>query len=184
MKVQFYGNDCFSIENKDQAVVFNPNDSFREKSVDIAFISSEDIDIDNVKNAKKTIHLPGEFEISGILVRGFYADDKKTVIYKIVFEGISFIYFGGIEDAPSKELFKKLGENMDMIFVTLAESFNGKKVKDLIELIDPRMAFLGGDSQFFPKMIELGAKIEQENHISVNKALTNEEKIDMIVLGS
>lgn len=182
MKVQFYGDNCFTIESKDHAVVFNSNKNC-SKSVDVAFVSSGGLDVEPVQNAKKTIYLPGEFEISGLLIRGFYGDDGKSVIYKIVFNEIAFVYFGNLENAPSKELLKKIGENMDMIFLSLDENFNGKKVRETIENLDPRVAFLGGDTQYFPKMIELGAKLENENHFEVNKSMINEEKVDMVMLG-
>lgn len=182
MKIQFYGDSCFQIEGKDNAVVFNPTETFRE-SVDVALLTSEkDTEVSPVENAKKTLSLPGEFEISGILLRGFYADDRVNVIYKVTFDDIACVHLGKIQDKPSKELIKKLGENVEVLFVTLSDKMTVKEARQIIEEIDPRVTFIGGDQSQFPKMIEQGAHLDEDNTRTLSKSSFNEEKTEIVIL--
>ncbi len=179
MKVQFYGDDCFSVKTKANMCVFYPTDAWKTK-VDIAFFPRNEKKI-KVEYAKKTIDLPGEFETSGVLVRGFLADDRANVIYKVVMDDISSVYFGNLQTMPSKEIMKKIGENIDIVFINLNSEFHGKKVREFLETLDPRFAFLGGDTQYFPKMVELGAKNESELP-ALTKSMMQEEKLDIVIL--
>lgn len=183
MKIQFYGQDCFSIENKDNSFVFNPNEAFQNQSTDVALLSLSSDTTVTIPNAKKTLALPGEFEISGILIRGVYADDRKNVLYKVIFEDIACIHLGNIIEKPSKETLKKLGENVSVLFVSVTSEFDAKMVRQVIEDIDPRVAFVGGDTSFFPKMLEQGAKIEESSSMTITKSSFNDDKTDVFILG-
>lgn len=183
MKIQFYGDGCFQIETKDDAVVFNPNKNFEGENADVAFLTSGEVHPDPVPNVKKTLSLPGEFEISGILIRGFYSDDQKDVLFKVIFDDVAYVYLGNITQKPSTEVLKKLGENVDVIFINASEAFPAKDIRKTLEEIDPRVAFVGGDSAQFPKMVEQGAKMESDNSMVISKGTLNEDKMDIVILG-
>ena len=110
----------------------------------------------NLKNTQKILELPGEFDISGILVRGFYSD-KTNVVYKVIADGISFVHFGTYTPKENSDFLKKLGENVDVILINLHEKLDAKTTKTIIETLDPHLTIIGGTQELFPKMIETGA---------------------------
>ncbi len=181
MKIQFFRGNTFSIEGKDAKMVFDPEKDF-SNSVDFVTNSGQ-ADVSGIKESKKILTLPGEFEISDILVNGYYSNGLKNVIFKISVDDVSFAHFGNLEDVPETKVFDKLGEDIDVVIVSLSEKFNEKKAKELIEQIDPRMVLLGGDQTLFPKMVEsMGAKTAEENPMKLVRSQLSEEKTEVLIL--
>ncbi|MCF7918008.1 MBL fold metallo-hydrolase [Candidatus Gracilibacteria bacterium] len=181
MKIQFHGQNCFSIHGKDVSLAFDPNETLKGKFDFVMNSGGFQKACDSLKDIKKVLQLPGEFEISGALVRGFYSR-LGNVVYKVTLEGVSFVHLGSLESKPSTEFFEKLGENVDVVLVTLSDKFGVKDVKDLIETLDPRYTFIGGSQSFFPKMVEEGARIAEENPLNIAQTSLNEERSDVLIL--
>lgn len=182
MKIQFYGQNCFFLKGTDASCVFDPQENFN-KTINFATNSGTA----QTKNCEtgKILDLPGEFEISGILVKGFFSDNQKNVVYKIIMDNLSLVHFGSMKDIPDTKFFENIGENIDIIFINLSENFDEKKAKELIEKIEPRMVFLGGDVSFFPKMVEkCAAKITEGNPISVSKSSLSDDKTEILILNA
>ena len=181
MKIQFLGQNTFLAEGKDVKVVFEPSASTSIDSVDFV-TNSGNGNSAGVKESKKVLSLPGEFEISEALANGYYSS-KENVVFKVVMEDISLVHFGAVKEVPDSNFFDKLGENIDVVFVCLSHDFDEKKAKNLIEQIDPRMAILGGDASFFPKMVEsMGAKTAEENPIKITKSQLLDDKTEVMIL--
>jgi len=186
MKIQFHGGQTFTIAGKGTKVALNPDASITDSDFDFATFSSEDL-LDKVSgsfDAKKKLSLPGEFEISEILITSFYASElQKNVVSKITMENISFVDFGDLQKTPDTKFFEKLGENFDLVFLNLSENFKAEDAKKLIEMLDPRMAIIGGDSQFFPKMTELtGAKTVESNPMNIKRSDLSDDKTEVVIL--
>ncbi|MCK5461237.1 MBL fold metallo-hydrolase [Candidatus Gracilibacteria bacterium] len=181
MKIQFYGQNCFTISGKEASCAFDTPENFSQ-SVDVT-MDSGNFSAKNIES-KKNLSLPGEFEISGILVKGFYSDDQqKNIVYKIIIDDVCCVHLGDLQEIPHTKFFENLGENVDIAFVNFSESLNEKKVKDLLEKIEPRMVLLGGDESFFPKMVETcGAKTSEENPITVSKSSLSNDKTDIFIM--
>ncbi len=181
MKIQFLGQNAFQLSGKDATIVCDPSEKVSVKNAD--FVTNSGDFEENCKNleAKKTLSLPGEFEISGVLVRGFYSR-PENVVYKIVVGGVAIVHLGSLESKPSTEFFKKLGENVDVVIATLNDKFGVKEMKELTETLDPRYTFIGGDQSLFPKMVESGARIAEENPITINSTTLMEEKSEALIL--
>lgn len=183
MKIQFYGQNCFSLSGKEASCVFDPLEDFN-KSVDFATDSGKNASSSNLK-AKKILNLPGEFEISGVLVKGFFSDNQKNVIYKIIMDQVCLAHFGNMVDIPDTKFFENIGENIDVAFINLSENFDAKKAKELLEKIEPRMVFLGGDVSFFPKIVETcNAKTAETNPVSVSKSNLSDDKTEIFILNA
>jgi len=160
MKIQWLGNDAFVLSNKDVTINLNNPKAKDSDTFSVSSTPGEQMD----QSGAKQLNLPGEFEISGILAQGFYTDDAKNIVYKLVMEGSGIVYFGNITEAPKTEFFEALGENTDIVIVNVSENFDDKKAKALITQITPRMAVIGGDSKFFPPLVEsLNAKTAESN---------------------
>ncbi len=182
MKIQFHGEHTFSLAGKERAIAFDPKDGFEGVKLDFVALSNSHAYSD--VEAKKVLTLPGEFEISEILVTSIFSDKKsQNVVYKVIMEGVSLVYFGNLQEIPNNKFFEKLGENFDIVLLNLGENFKGKEAKEMIELLDPRMVILGGDPQFFPKMAEImGAKTAEENPIKVSRSSLSDDKTEILIL--
>jgi len=115
------------------------------------------------------------------LVRGFYSR-PENVVYKIVIDDIAIVHLGSLETKPSTEFFAKLGENVDVVIATLNEQFGPKEAKELVEILDARYTIIAGDQSLFPKMVEAGARIAEENPLVISQATLSEEKSEALIL--
>lgn len=182
MKIQSQGASSLILSNKKNQIAFNPESALTGE-VDFVALSTPQAKTDI--EAKRIFSLPGEFEVSGILATGLFSDDQANVVYKAVIEEIAVVHFGNLKEVPMVDFFEKLGENVDIIVVVMSEDFDDKKAKILIDKIDPRMALILGDNTYFPKMVEnMGAKIAEENPMTISKSYLSDDKTDVIILGS
>lgn len=178
MKIQFNGGQSFSLEGKEVKCLFDPE---TEEQADFAMFSQKKAKM--VKGVKKNLLLPGEFEISGALIQGFYTDSAKNIVFKVMLEDVTFAHFGEMKDVPGSKFFEDLGESIDVIFMNLSTDFDEKKAKDLLGKIEPRMAILGGDVAYFPKMVELaGAKTSEENPMKLVRSGLSDDKTEVVIL--
>ncbi len=184
MKIQFHGDQCFSIIGKNAKIVFDPNDNFQENDFDFAMFSNTENAEKFKKNDhfKKILKFPGEFEISEVLLSGVYSR-PENIVFKTLIDDVTFVHFGEIEQMPDKKVFEKIGENVDIAFVNLSEKCSKKLAKDLLDTLDPRLVILGGNNEFFPKMVEVFGAKNVENPMELKRSDLSEEKTEMIILG-
>jgi hypothetical protein len=123
MKIQFNGEQSFYLEGKKVKCIFNPNTKSME-NVDFAMFSQEDIKSD-IKS-KKELRLPGEFEISDVLIQGFYTDNNLNIVYKIVLDDIIILHTGQLKDIPNSDFFENIGDTIDVLLVNISEEFDNK----------------------------------------------------------
>jgi len=180
MKINFLGNKSFSLKGKNAKIIFDPTENISESDFDFATFSNAEEKFES-ENFKKIISLPGEFEISQILLTGFFSR-PENIVYKAFFEDICFLHLGELEQLPDGKFFEKLGENIDVIFINLSDKCTKKLAKEIIDTIEPRMVFLGGDSSMFPKMEETFNAKKVENNFGISKANLSDEKTEILIL--
>ena len=181
MKIQFFGNTTFSATGKNARIAFNPEDNFAEKNLD--FTMNSDGRTPSGVEAKKFLTLPGEYEISDVLVKSMAQKDGKNVLFKVVMDDLSLIYCGEMEEKPAKEVLEELGEDIDILIVNISEKFPAKKVKDFLETIEPRVAFIGGDSTKFAELNGLMAiTMSEENPVNISRSNLSEDKSEYYIL--
>ncbi|MCF7846674.1 MAG: MBL fold metallo-hydrolase [Candidatus Gracilibacteria bacterium] len=182
MKIQFFGGKTFGLFAKNARVVLDAPAKFPEKKLDIATTSTEE-DL-SALDAKKVLSLPGEYEISEILVKGFQPKQGR-VTFKITMEDIAVAHFPAITLVPEAKFIDRLGENVDVVLLPLGEDLTPKTAKKLIEEIDPRVVIFGGDPQFFPEIKEMtGAQILEENSVDISRSKLPEEKTEYWILST
>ncbi len=179
MKIQYFGGSSFGVVGKTAKIAMNATDDAMGK-VDIATSSdSSEISIE----AKKKLTLPGEYEVSGVLVRGQHTHDNKNVVFKCVIEDVEIVHFGDTPTIPMAKFFNELGENVDIAFFNLTANTEMKMVKDFLEKVDPRMVVFGGDKEAFPKAIEkLNAVVKAESEITISRASLPTDTTDYVIL--
>jgi len=180
MKIQYYGTNTFSAEGKDTRLIFAPEKDTEIKETDILFCPSGECP---AHGGKKELTLPGEFEISGVLIKGFYSEGKTNTAFKADLDGIVLAHLGELKSAPEKEFYNKLGENVDVLFLCLNEKIGVKEAKDIIENIDPRYIIIGGDQSHFPAATkDLGAKTAEENVLKIARSDFSDEVSQVLIL--
>ncbi|NJP03670.1 hypothetical protein HC823_00020 [Candidatus Gracilibacteria bacterium] len=180
MKIQFFGGTTFGVFGKEARIMFDPTAENAEKSLDFATFSNGEA-VKGIE-AKKTLLLPGEFEISNVLVRGISSRLENTV-YKVVIEDMAIAHFGNLAETPTSKFFETLGENVDIALINVSENFPVKKIKEVLEDVDPRMVIFGGDPTFFPQITaEFGVQTTETNPYSISRSQLSEEKTDYFFL--
>jgi len=180
MKIQSQGGSSLIVSNKNVQVAFNPS-AAPEGTTD--FVALAEPESSTTVEAKRVFNTPGEFEVSGVLAEGFFTDNRSNVVYKIVMDDVAVVHFGVARAVPGPEFFERIGENIDVIILTLGGEFDDKAAKALIDKIDPRMAILIGDNAVFPKMVaNAGAKMPEETPLNVSKSSLSDDKTDVIIL--
>jgi L-ascorbate metabolism protein UlaG (beta-lactamase superfamily) len=179
MKIQWFGQNHFAMQTSKATLHFDPSEG-QVGEGDVALISSESLQ--KPKESKKTLDLPGEFEIAEALITGHYCEDKN-IVFKITLDNLSIVNFGHLTEKPNGKFFEKLGENIDVILINLSEKFPAKVAKDLVETIDPRLVIFGGDTAQFPEITKLtGAKTSEENPMDLSKSSLSDDKTDWVIL--
>jgi L-ascorbate metabolism protein UlaG (beta-lactamase superfamily) len=181
MKIQFFGNNTFGAFGKNARVVFDPADNFSGKNID--FTTNSNGQLPKNIEAKKLLNMPGEYEISNVLVKSIAQKVGKNILFKVTMDDLSIVHCGEMVEMPVKSLLEELGEDIDVLIISISDKFPAKKVKEFLETIEPRVAFIGGD---FSKISELNRMIQinmvEENPISISRSTLSEDKSEYYVL--
>jgi L-ascorbate metabolism protein UlaG (beta-lactamase superfamily) len=119
MDIQFYGANCIVITTKQVRLVFDDNlASLGAKSVsregDVCLFTSPHPE--SVKGAKMTIDMAGEYEVSGINVRGIQArahmdgeSERSATMYKVTAGDVKVLVIGHIYPKLSDSKLEDIG---------------------------------------------------------------------------
>ena len=142
MYIFWYGESCFKIQNSDKTILIDP-EAPRKAGLrgpnfksDILLLSSKDDEKEiEKKQASFLIAGPGEYEIKGVFIESIPAgkEKKQTVIYRIVFEEVSFGFLGLGVDCLEDEQIEKIGV-IDVLFVPVSEG-----AEEIINSIEPKI---------------------------------------------
>lgn len=126
MDIQFYGANCVVLSNKQVRFVFDDNlAQLGAKSVmkagDVCLFSSPHPDI--VPDAKMLIDMAGEYEISGITIRGIQTrahmdgdSERNAVMYKVTTSDVRILITGHIFPKLSEAKLEEIG-TVDVMIV-------------------------------------------------------------------
>jgi len=139
MIITYYGKQFFKLQFGDTTIAYNPvSKKSQLKSAktakfgaNIAVVGMNHYDFNGIEsvtyngNDPFVIAGPGEYEINGVLVRGFLTksqygkEEKNNTIYLITLEGMNLCFLGGLHDLEiPKEVLSEL-DNVDVLFVPI-----------------------------------------------------------------
>jgi len=210
MDIQFLGHSSFriatSLAGVKTAIVTDPfSDSIGFKfplvSANIVTVSHHHDDHDqvaSVKDYKKVIDGPGEYEVMGVSIIGFgsYHDDKKgsqrgkNTIYVIESEGLRLCHLGDLGHDLGEKLLEDIGEiDVLMIPVGGVYTIDAKKATEIAQKIDANIVLpmhyqtKGLDKKTFSELTSheeftkaFGSDAEILTKLSVKKSGIGEEK--------
>jgi len=207
MDIVYLGHSSFRLKGKVASLVTDPFDpkmvglSFPKVSADIVTVSHDHKDhnkVELVKDVKKVIAGPGEYEINGVSVIGIqsYHDDKKgklrgkNTIYVIEMDGLRIVHLGDLGHKLSERMVEQIG-NVDILMIPVGGEYtiNTSIAVEVVRSIEPKLvipmhfktpklkpetfAKLTTEESFVK---ELGLPIEKTNKLNVNISSIGEDQ--------
>lgn len=151
MDIQFYGANCVVLSTKQARFVFDDNlDALGAKSVtkpgDVALFSAPHPEL--VADAKMVIDMAGEYEISGITVRGIQTRahmDEETgrngVMYKITTPDVRILVVGHVFPKLNEAKLEEIG-TVDVMIVPVGGNgytLDPTGALQLIKQVEPKL---------------------------------------------
>ena len=200
MVITYYGASCFKVQSGETVLAFNPPSKESEfKSPrfasDIVLVSSNRKDYNGWENipGKTEDKKPfiadgqGEYEISGICIKGIGSNGYNNVVYTLTLEDISICHLGALSKEVDPGLKEAVGE-VDILFIPIGGG----------ELLDPQKAASAAihleakivipmnynESQLKQFIKEFGPATSGTEKLTVKKKDLAEKKGEVVVLKS
>ncbi len=157
MDITYLGHSSFRLKGKTSSVVIDPFDPksvgfpFPKVSADIVTISHKHKDhnrVELVKDVKKVISGPGEYEINGVSIIGiasFHDNQKgakrgKNTIYVIEMDKLRIVHLGDLGHKLSEKFIEKVG-SVDVLMVPVGGEYTIDAVKatEISRMIEPKI---------------------------------------------
>ena len=142
MVITYYGAACFKVQSGETVLVFNPPSKESEYksprfASDIILVSSNHKDYNGWENlpgktegAKPFVaEGQGEYEVSGIYIKGVGSNGRDNTVYSLVLEDISICHLGALSKEMDPSLKEAVGE-VDILFIPIGGG----------EFLDPQKA--------------------------------------------
>lgn len=132
---------------------------------------------------------PGEYEISGLRVRGVNLNNKNKKVlktaYAVKFDDIRLGFINGLETTLTQDTLDKLGE-IDILFLDSESSaLDAKELSALIKKIEPHVLVPMTNKGAKALLEEFGQKASKEEKLTLRaKDINKEEGIKVIWLKS
>lgn len=109
------------------------------------------------------INMPGEYEVEGISVFGYKAENSN--IYVIQYEDLRILYLGGIEQSLSEKMITDL-ESVDVVILPM-DSVATKELVELVSKLEPYYVLPYGEmTDKFIAMYEHGSRAVKNLNLS------------------
>lgn len=207
MEITYLGHSSFRIKGKKASLVTDPFDpsmvgiKFPSNDADIVTISHDHGDhnhVEALKNVKRVVNGPGEYEISGISIVGLasFHDDKKgelrgkNTIYVIEVDGLRIAHLGDLGHTLSEKVLDAMGD-VDVLLIPVGGEYTvnaqvaAQVARDVEATITIPMHYQvkGLDPKTFSKLTDekpflndLGLPVETLPKLSIKKELLAEDK--------
>lgn len=207
MDITYLGHSSFKIKGRTGSLVTDPFDpqivglKYSGVEADIVTISHDHADHNQaglVKNVKKVVDGPGEYEILGISIIGFssFHDDKngslrgKNTIYVFEMDGLRLVHLGDLGHELSEGLVEDMGE-IDILMIPVGAEYTiGPDIAtSVVQAVGPKFVIpmhyqiSGLAPETFSKLLpveaflkEVGISVETLPKLSVKKEDLGEEQ--------
>lgn len=202
MDIEYLGANCLKITTKKATAFVDPIVPGVE--IDTSKAKLELITNTNLidfKNGEFVIDTPGEYEISGLSVRGLAAkahmdeEGESAIIYKITHEGISLVVVGHIFTKLSDEQLEAIGM-VDILVVPVGGNgytIDSTGAAQLSRKIEPKIVIPThysdkgikyevpqADLKLF--LDEMGAQAEEQESLAIGKNTILPEQLQVVTL--
>lgn len=207
MDITFLGHASFCLRGRTASLVTDPFDPkmvgfpFPKISADIVTISHKHGDHNKaelVKNVKKVVSGPGEYEINDVSIIGIssYHDDKKgarrgkNTIYVIEMDGLRIVHLGDLGHKLSGKFIEKVG-SVDVLMIPVGGEYtiDAAQATELVRTIEPKIIIpmhfkvpkLNAEtfsklSSAEPFLTQVGISVEKINKLTISSIGIEEEQ--------
>jgi L-ascorbate metabolism protein UlaG (beta-lactamase superfamily) len=209
MDITYLGHASFRLKGKNASLVTDPFDpqavglKYPSVEADIVTISHDHNDhnkVELVKNVKRVINGPGEYEVSGVSIVGVSAfhDDKsgeqrgKNTIYVIEMDGLRTVHLGDLGHKLTGDTLEDMGA-IDVLMVPVGGEYTiGLSAAiEIVRTIEPSVVIPmhykvpGVVEETFGKLLnvdafltEIGLSVERVSKLVVKRSdLMGEQKV-------
>ena len=181
MIINWYGSGCYKVQASGFDIVIDPESSESGKRLkgDLTIRTTSPFPFENVEGE---ISGPGEYEISGAVVRGAMAPGSGAkelrTVYRVVVDDIRLGFLGDVPSELGEKELDTLGE-IDILFIP-SNAIGAK----LARSIEPKLVVPGwGDPM--KAATDIGQKPESQEKLVIKKKDIDEvEGIKVVVLES
>lgn len=152
----------------DITLLIDPNSQLK---ADVILKTKADFPVDS--SVSEVVNGPGEYEISGIKIRGINIDKETTpnllrTAYLVQMDGIRLCFLGALNSELNEDVIDKLGE-VDILFVpTGKDCINAKSASELIKQIEPKIVIpINPDIKDLAE--EIGQKPEFQDKLAIKR---------------
>jgi len=208
MMINYLGHSCFKIQsNSGVTLVTDPYNSdiglkLPNFEANIITVTHDHGDHNNVKASKGSpyiISLPGEYDISDILVEGILSkhggDKGENIIYRIEVDGITLCHLGDLGEALNEKQLDHLNA-VDILFIPVGgkNSLNVSQAMEVVNQLEPRIVVpmhynvpglkIDGLADVEKFIKESGLKPRYEEKIKLNKKDLPVEDTELVILSA
>lgn len=212
MDITFLGHASFRLKGKTAVLVTDPfapekvGLKYPKVNADIVTISHDHEDHNQaslVKEVKKVVAGPGEYEIQGVSIIGFasFHDNKKgqlrgkNTIYVIEMDGLRLAHLGDLGHKLNEKTVEEMGD-VDVLMIPIGGVYtiNASEATEVVRAIEPNITIpmhyqvKGLKKATFEKLTglkpflaDVGLTVDKTNKLSV-KPSTIEEEQKVVVL--
>ncbi len=176
-------NGGLKCQVSDFSILVDPSVSARG---DIVLLTGSGLPLET--GADETINTAGEYEISGIRIRGIQAgsssDKNIRVVYVAELDEIRLCFLGGLSVPLSSEELDKLGE-IDILFLVSGKSgLEEKAAANLIKEIEPKAVVFTVSDNAKALSAALGQNPEEVDKFTVKSKDLNEDTRKVMIFKS
>lgn len=207
MDITYLGHSSFKLKGKSATLVTDPFDpkmvgiKFPKVKADIVTVSHDHEDHnrhDLIKDVKRVVNGPGEYEISEVSIIGVstYHDDKKgklrgkNTIYIIEMDKMRVVHLGDLGHKLKEKMVERLG-NVDVLMVPTGGEYtiDSSQAIEVVQSIEPSYVIpmhykvSGLDKKTFGKLEgpdaflnEIGLASQEQEKLSVKRSDLGEDQ--------
>ena len=146
MEITWYGNNLVKLNEKGLAIlVTNPVGALPAGwKTEIAAISQPEETLVTRTGIRQVLQRPGEYEIGGVFITALSADapipnqPARRLMFGFDFSGLSVIFPGPLEKAPTQSALEKLG-TPHILLLNLDSGISPTKAAELVRQLEPKL---------------------------------------------
>ncbi len=169
MVITYHDETCFRIQSGSLSLVVDPaSEKFK---ADAVIKTSAEHPLK--KTEKNVIAGAGEYEISGISIKGTQVGfDKKNgikTIFEVTMENIALGFLGKIDSLPDPELMEKIG-NLEIVFLPVGKGYlDEKSALKLLKQTKANIVIPYPQKNAKDFLDEMGGKAEVADKLTIKK---------------
>ena len=146
MEITWYGNNLVKLSEKGLAtLVTNPAGALPAGwKTEIATLSQPEETLVTWPGIRHLLQRPGEYEIGGVFITALSADapipnqPARRLMFGFDFSGLSVIFPGPLEKAPTQSSLEKLG-TPHILLLNLGSGISAAKTAELVRQLEPKL---------------------------------------------